>query len=77
MTHPIKLDKTITDFDKKVLTMLSEGKTILEISDEVHYGFQTVANRLTLLYQKLEIDCDPHCRRVVAVAIAIRRGLIV
>jgi DNA-binding NarL/FixJ family response regulator len=61
----------LTDRERDVLALLSDGRTTRQIADALGVGEETVKTHLTHIYQKLGVG-----DRTAAVAYALRKGLV-
>jgi two-component system response regulator DesR len=67
----MKIDNPLTDREKDVLRMASEGKTSKEISSELYLSAGTVRNNMSEIINKLEVK-----NRTEAVTVAKEKGWI-
>lgn len=66
-----KLEKTLSDRELEVLTLLSEGLAKKEIAHKLNIGFTTVAYHVKHIYEKLNVQNAP-----AAVSKAYRSGIL-
>jgi two-component system nitrate/nitrite response regulator NarL len=61
----------LTDREREILRLISDGKSLPEIAKELFIGVTTVKTHVQHLYEKLGVS-----DRAAAVAVAMRRGLL-
>ena len=66
-----RLGDNLTDREREVLILVGQGRTNLEIAEQLHITDRTVKTHVTNIFSKLQIN-----QRTQAVLYAMRRGLI-
>ena len=63
--------RNLTDRERRIITLLGEGKSLTEISADVNVGYKTVANAVSLIKQKLHVTTTASLIKL-AVELALR-----